>query len=1500
MSSILSKSSVSGKSSIGGKSFSQRMSRTRISSNQVPLALDNMRLAQLADAVYILPLCTEPMLKTFRISCIEDIEYLIENSVFALTQLDVEGNVVGFMCLREYPVVPSIDPSAWEEYIWAKYKTIELTARNTLWIHLVCWKRCYGREVLDTLMRAVYMQDSYMLHICMIKTILSCHQLVPGTSRAEACFRRVQAMERGMPGEMLPTLLIADRVTLCPRLRVRRAVEEDNDDLVPIIERHSERLRDMYGDFYISELIARHPESERALLVCEHKEVAVGVMILNTQINFESLEECFELAPFAGLRNLDRAPHKHKLSNDTASNLSQDVIPESNYTSSFYQDSNTSFFEDERHTSRTNVTSVLPLHASTSQHIRLAEKSEVIGEPTLHLMDLSQREYTAEEKERMERDRVTERVLYSAEDGKVIGNVSVLQYYDRYTDEEEDVDFDIVNIDPELLRVPYLDPTKTQISKNLIEGRTKELVETDGGSATTLKKEKRDVPKPPEYIIRYTGTSNAFLLELCAMHHDYDERNAFDMLEAAFELFPDRDYCIMSLPSNHPPFPLLEHFTLVTPHSTRMRFMNESLYVAHVNSVRGDVSVRPGEMADMVKLNDLFEHAAKLDTLVMLFEKALKSRVLHTFMLLSEKQPIGCVILGPLEDGVNIRTQYDLHPEPRWQLADGAIIAATMSPIMEPHARWFLRDLMRQTRYCSLFWVAQPFGKGEMSPIRNLMSLAERMMPVKPRESLPNISGSKLVDRLFEDMSTPFALWMIERPMTSYPKVNVNNSIVVVGASRTGLAFIEYLILGESSRYLSFTNITLVSDHGLPAVAECLKAADTAIPKDGRYDDHYLKCLPFVFYIDIISSVLVEIDRKQKCIYLANGGLKFYDELVITVGHQFQHPDYLKQSLDIVKQVQKGRPCERILMDNPKYRPDKVPPAPAVPGNLFLINSLLQANQVLRKLLLMMQENKEDLTERNRIAVYGDCLESYCCMAALLELGVPGNHIAFIENFPPEDPTALRVNCFNDETVDERVQDRLAELGIKCYRNCRITKLDIKDKKVRSVSLIDPVRQITVPCYALFYYGRRAIDINAFKAINECGLVYDGGLVVGPMFETNDPSIYGAGPCCNYSRRLYAAHHNHKYYNTEEVGEALAEIFLHKYDPFISHNPLYSANDLMPYYRTSLYSRSHASIATVNISREHLIAPPLGRNWQPVMKFKSALSISATLPGSLYYFKSRKPGPDIPMGVQLSLPHQGHTLTTNRNDNYFRLRLNVLHVVDAVTCLSRRQFSGDVLAKLYGKHEAVFHKLLLRFQLGQIDDLYSYFVQPWLSIIYQDTFAEMMVGIEEHEIGPMLEKLNSTYPMFDVESKPKERERKVTLQPAGTGAPVRRSLRSAVMYTFSQMSQSEDERDTRIRGKLRETVTNFATRTNVQLERLRKPADIPTECGQCAALREEVAAFWDAVGGERIVHAHMGKHLEKYTVPNPQYAMPQTEFYRIRNDSVDAKSTEDLNDDQRV
>ncbi|PZC74272.1 hypothetical protein B5X24_HaOG208126 [Helicoverpa armigera] len=1383
-----------------------------------PPPLDTVRMANIEDAPHILELLGESISKNFRVTCTHDIMYLIENCVLAICQLDINKSIIGFLAARDYPLLPAVHPCAWEEYIWAKYKAPEMNARNTLFIHLLCWNVNYGRDVVDSMLRSIFMHDAYILHIAMIKSVVSHPLLVPGQSRSEGSFRRLTVMERGISGDLLPALCVADRSEVCPRLRIRRAVEEDNDDLVPILEQHSDRLRSLYGEFYISELISRHPESERILIVCEHSELAVGVMCLNTQINYESLEESFVLSPFGGLRHLDDAPKFMPKEVESTYSLLNEAYAETTKAkdSKDAKSRVTWVFEDDEFNTFRSVGVAPP---TPTERLSTAE---------LH--------------------------------------PNQLQILDLFDDEEEEFEFDIINIDTDLLRVPQMIRYDTfgggpaEVIMKILDGRK------DSAQDKKSEKSKRNLSasgsgsaKTPEPI-RYSGTPNAFLLELFAIHPDYDERYGFDMLEAAYEMFPNRDYCVMCLPTNHPSFPLLEHFTLVTPFGSKMRYINESLYVAHVNSVRGKLSVRPGEAVDAIALKDVLEQAPRQENLLDLFQSTLTSHTLQSFIFLSQNQPIGVVVLGGLEDGTAIRTQYDLEPEPRRPGTDGTILAGVISPAFEPHARWYMRELLRHSRYSTLFWICRLFAKGDASPSRNLMSLAGHMNPVHPRQKVPNISGNKDLEKIYQDLACPFALWVLERPLTSLPKVYVNNSIVIVGASRTGLAFLETLLMGPTSQYLTFSNVTLVSEHGLPTVADCLKAADICVPRDGRYTDRYLKSVPFYYYLDVMSAIMVKIDRKRKCIHLKGGGTKYYDELVLTCGQQFQHPDYLKESLGLVKEVAKGKPCDRMLLDNPKYKAETVPMPPEMPENVFLINSLFEANICLRHLMRMISDTKEvrePLSKRNQVIVYGDCIEAYSCIAALLELGLLPELIVFVEPFPStEEPAPLRVNCFNDETIDARVQATVESMGIRVLRQCHLAAWHQIGNRVESLDFMAPLTSISLRSFALFYYGLKAINLHAFKAINESGLVYDGGLVVSPTFETNDPSIFGAGTCVRYSRRLYAGKSLHINHYSEDIGEALARLFLHKFDPFMMGDPenCEAPPDLLPRYSSAGLGFKGSSTTGSRLSITSQF-----RRWQPVMKFESPIVQFAALPGPLYYLKLRKPGKEVPMAIQQCLPRQGHTLLTDKGGNYFRLHLNVLHVVDAVTCLSHKPFSPEILQQLYGKHEAFFNKLYTRFQKKQIDDFYDFFTQPWMSALYQESFRDLVDDINEQDIGTIQDLVKSKFAMFD----PEMNQMKSTML---------ESERS----TESLASSSDYLQEPRKVGTFRSMIDKFVARAMFD-KAAEAGTPMPSECGQSKQVRMEASTFWKKVSGERIVMAHVSRYLDKHSVTNPHFAIPKPE-----------------------
>lgn len=45
--------------------------------------------------------------------------------------------------------------------------------------------------------------------------------------------------------------------------------EEDNDDLVEILNRKCPRFKELYGDYYISEIIGQRPNSQRKVIVAQ-------------------------------------------------------------------------------------------------------------------------------------------------------------------------------------------------------------------------------------------------------------------------------------------------------------------------------------------------------------------------------------------------------------------------------------------------------------------------------------------------------------------------------------------------------------------------------------------------------------------------------------------------------------------------------------------------------------------------------------------------------------------------------------------------------------------------------------------------------------------------------------------------------------------------------------------------------------------------------------------------------------------------------------------------------------------------------------------------------------------------------------------------------------------------------------------------------------------------------------------------------------------------------
>lgn len=155
------------------------------------------------------------------------------------------------------------------------------------------------------------------------------------------------------------------------------------------------------------------------------------------------------------------------------------------------------------------------------------------------------------------------------------------------------------------------------------------------------------------------------------------------------------------------------------------------------------------------------------------------------------------------------------------------LIYAVMNPIFEKSTRFVLKELLRlSANTCMYFEIHDTTVIPTI--FHELIHVRSRRFPhfldkkwdheryitedVQGEEEKTIMADGHDRDPL-DETESPFALCFTTKRLLSEPKIVKNSRIVIVGASDTGISFIEALL---SISYLSFTNIVLIAPGGLP------------------------------------------------------------------------------------------------------------------------------------------------------------------------------------------------------------------------------------------------------------------------------------------------------------------------------------------------------------------------------------------------------------------------------------------------------------------------------------------------------------------------------------------------------------------------------------------------------------------------------------------------------------------------------------------------------------
>ncbi|XP_053103217.1 cilia- and flagella-associated protein 61 isoform X2 [Hemicordylus capensis] len=810
----------------------------------------------------------------------------------------------------------------------------------------------------------------------------------------------------------------------------------------------------------------------------------------------------------------------------------------------------------------------------------------------------------------------------------------------------------------------------------------------------------------------YRGEVNAFCIQLFCIDEKHETRS-LDFMKFVFNLFPDRDFCIISVPHMVPEFQLIQNFVRIVPFSNCT--LDQELYVFHRSGLLKSFLVRAAKSSDVPAIEVLIKTLDLNRSILDDLSNYISARrdpdgtPVQAFVAEVLNQIVGISIIRNEMDIEYIRSHYNIEDFiyfSHYQKEEhGHLYHFALNPIFHHYAKHFMKEILRLADKSCLYYPIYPQseeGKFQNPCAHSLTSALHYMVPVRPRRQivypLEKLGINAPSKQVSEDQAK-YALNHFNRKLSLEPKVSVNARIVVVGASNVGISFLETL-----------------------AFCHCMN------------DDEYA-LMSLCSWVNVVVGKMIGIDRSAKHVIVSKGRKIPYDHLILCTGQQYQVPS--PSGADIKKLFTNRESLENC---NKKY-------TGIVPSNLFVLcddEDSLVAMKWLKEKVVFTSGN---------VIVYGNTIDIYTTIEALLSLGITGCRIHLVHP-----PLRSNITSLNNNAIEEAVQKALSRAGVTEYHDSLLAQWNDGDHPdpITHASFTTKTKPFRLQCSAFFNFTHKRVDYETFKAVNDACLVYDGRLVIDTNFHTNDVAIRAAGPLTKFSNIYYANEWTHSNFNSKEIGFQLAATMLNLFDPTL----------------------------------EPVFEPPEDMD-RLIPIYKGCKSQGGVLPGRYNYVHIFKPGIPTRLAVQETQPNYGMAITTGdaQKGSYFRIHVNQYSMIETITCLSKKAIPVSNYLCLFGQHERLLNNLCSRWREGLITNLYrkrnrdrvgpskeqmfispdldegisrflepprdlvlqgqlgqSYFKEPWALVIYHDRFTDLkkelrqiLESAQEEELPSMQE-----------------------------------------------------------------------------------------------------------------------------------------------------------------
>uniref|UniRef100_A0ACB8EBX6 Uncharacterized protein n=1 Tax=Sphaerodactylus townsendi TaxID=933632 RepID=A0ACB8EBX6_9SAUR len=221
----------------------------------------------------------------------------------------------------------------------------------------------------------------------------------------------------------------------------------------------------------------------------------------------------------------------------------------------------------------------------------------------------------------------------------------------------------------------------------------------------------------------YRGAVNAFCIQLFCIDERYETRS-LDFLNFVFKLFPDRDFCIITVPHMVPEFYLIQNFVRVIPFS--ICTLDQELYVFHRSGLLKSFIVRPAKSNDILAVEVLIKtldlNRSMLDDLnnYTLARRDLDGTPVQAFVAEVLKQIVGIAIIRNEMDVEYIRSHYNVEDfiyfNHHQREDHGHLYHFALNPIFHHYAKHFMKEILRRSYKTCLYYPIHPqTAKGKVT-----------------------------------------------------------------------------------------------------------------------------------------------------------------------------------------------------------------------------------------------------------------------------------------------------------------------------------------------------------------------------------------------------------------------------------------------------------------------------------------------------------------------------------------------------------------------------------------------------------------------------------------------------------------------------------------------------------------------------------------------------------------------------------------------------------------